>query len=61
MADGFASEIYEDSSLDATARIIDAGGDSDDRAVEAALRPRRLSEVSGQSRVCDQLSPKSYS
>src|SRR6476619_1977988 len=55
MADGFASEIYEDSSLDATARIIDAGGDPDDRAVEAALRPRRLSEVSGQSRVCDQL------
>lgn len=55
MADGFASEIYEDSSLDATARIIDAGGDPDDRAVEATLRPRRLSEVSGQSRVCDQL------
>src|SRR6476661_9828374 len=56
MADGFASEIYEDSSLDATARIIDAGGDPDDRAVEAALRPRRLSELSGQQRVRDQLS-----
>ena len=53
--DGFASEMYEDSSLDATARIIDAGGDADDRTVEAALRPRRLSEVSGQTRVCDQL------
>src|SRR6185436_16916786 len=55
MADGFASEMYEDSSLDATARIIDAGSDADERTVEAALRPRRLSEVSGQTRVCDQL------
>ena len=55
MSDGYASEMYEDSSLDATARIIDAGSDADERTVEAALRPRRLSEVSGQTRVCDQL------
>ena len=55
-ADGFASEMYEDSSLDATARIVDAGGDADERIVEAALRPRRLSEFPGQTRVRDQLS-----
>lgn len=55
-ADGFSNEIYEDSSLDATARIVDAGSDTDDRTVEAALRPRRLSELSGQQRVRDQLS-----
>jgi Holliday junction DNA helicase RuvB len=54
--DGFSNEIYEDSSLDATARIVDAGSDTDDRTVEAALRPRRLSELSGQQRVRDQLS-----
>jgi Holliday junction DNA helicase RuvB len=54
-ADGFASEMYEDSSLDATARIVDAGGDADERTVEAALRPRRLSEFPGQARVRDQL------
>jgi len=47
---------YGDSSIDATARIVDAGGDDDERRVEAALRPRRLSEFPGQTRVCDQLS-----
>ena len=46
---------FNDSSLDATARIVDAGGDDDERRVEAALRPRRLSEFPGQTRVCDQL------
>ena len=46
---------YGDSSIDATARIVDAGGDDDERRVEAALRPRRLSEFPGQTRVCDQL------
>jgi holliday junction DNA helicase RuvB len=56
MADGFSSEMYEDSSLDATARIVDPAGDTDERTVEMALRPRRLSEFSGQSRVRDQLS-----
>ena len=46
---------FVDSSIDATARIVDAGGDDDERRVEAALRPRRLSEFPGQARVCDQL------
>jgi Holliday junction DNA helicase RuvB len=43
------------SRIDATARIVDAGGDDDERRVEAALRPRRLCEFPGQTRVCDQL------
>jgi Holliday junction DNA helicase RuvB len=43
------------STFEATARIVDAGGDDDERRVEAALRPRRLSEFPGQTRVCDQL------
>ena len=42
-------------SLDATARIVDPGGDDDERQVEAALRPKRLSEFPGQTRVRDQL------
>jgi holliday junction DNA helicase RuvB len=46
---------YGEDSIDATARIVDAGGDDDERRVEAALRPRRLSEFPGQTRVCDQL------
>ena len=46
---------YDDSSIDATARIVDPGGDDDERRVESALRPRRLSEFPGQTRVCDQL------
>jgi holliday junction DNA helicase RuvB len=41
---------------EATARIVDAGSDDDERRVEAALRPRRLAEFPGQTRVCDQLS-----
>ncbi len=56
MADGFSSEMFEDSSIDATARVVDTGSDADERTVEAALRPRRLSEFTGQTRVCDQLS-----
>jgi holliday junction DNA helicase RuvB len=43
------------SMIEATARIVDAGGDDDERRVEAALRPRRLAEFPGQTRVCDQL------
>jgi Holliday junction DNA helicase RuvB len=54
--EGFSSEMYEDSSLDATARIVDPARDTDERTVEMALRPRRLSEFSGQTRVRDQLS-----
>ena len=56
MSDGFSSEMYEDSSLDATARIVNPAGDTDERTVEMALRPRRLSEFTGQTRVRDQLS-----
>ena len=46
---------WEDGSIDATARIVDASGQEDERQVEAALRPRRLSEFPGQVRVRDQL------
>ncbi len=48
-------EREDDGSLDATARIVDAGGTEDDRTVEAALRPRRLADFPGQPRVRDQL------
>jgi Holliday junction DNA helicase RuvB len=56
VTDGFSSEIYEDDSVDATARVVDARSDTDERTVEAALRPRRLTEFAGQPRVRDQLS-----
>lgn len=36
-------------------RLTDADADGDERAVEAALRPRTLDEVVGQTRVRDQL------
>ena len=36
-------------------RLTDAEADGDERAVEAALRPRTLDEVVGQTRVRDQL------
>jgi Holliday junction DNA helicase RuvB len=54
---GFAAyaDRSDHGSLDATARIVDAGGDEDERTVEAALRPRRLAEVAGQPRVREQL------
>jgi len=56
---GYSSEDqdggYGDSSIEATARIVDAGGDDVERRIEAALRPRSLSEFPGQTRVCDQL------
>ena len=51
----FADGDDDASGVEATARIVDAGGDDDERRVEAALRPRRLSEFPGQTRVCDQL------
>ncbi len=35
--------------------LIDAGADGDERAVEAALRPRSLDEIIGQERVREQL------
>jgi Holliday junction DNA helicase RuvB len=52
----YDDEDDDNSSTEATARIVDSGGDDDERRVEAALRPRRLSEFPGQTRVCDQLS-----
>jgi Holliday junction DNA helicase RuvB len=36
--------------------LVAAEADGDERAVEAALRPRTLAEVIGQARVCEQLS-----
>ena len=36
--------------------LTQADADGDERVVEAALRPRSLAEVVGQSRVCEQLS-----
>jgi holliday junction DNA helicase RuvB len=55
---GFASEMLEaekGGANEATARVVDAAGSDDDRLVEAALRPKRLSEFPGQPRVRDQL------
>ncbi|MBW3086304.1 Holliday junction ATP-dependent DNA helicase RuvB [Austwickia sp. TVS 96-490-7B] len=50
-------EATTDGSYDATARVVDpvVGADDDEQRVEAALRPRRLADVAGQDRVCDQL------
>ena len=48
-------QVWDDGSFDATARIVDAAGDTDERQVEAALRPKRLDEFPGQTRVRDQL------
>ena len=47
--------LEADGSYEATARVVDAAGSDDERLVEAALRPRRLSEFPGQPRVRDQL------
>jgi Holliday junction DNA helicase RuvB len=44
-----------DPSYDATARVVDARPDEGDRQVEAALRPRRLGDFPGQTRVREQL------
>ncbi|GMA19835.1 Holliday junction branch migration DNA helicase RuvB [Arsenicicoccus piscis] len=51
-----AEGVLDDGSYEATARVVDAGSDADERTVEAALRPRRLAEFPGQPRVRDQLS-----
>ena len=44
-----------DAELGHLQRLTDADADGDERAVEAALRPRTLDEVVGQARVRDQL------
>lgn len=49
-----APDVWEDG-FDATARIVDAGSDTDERQVEAALRPKRLDDFPGQPRVREQL------
>jgi Holliday junction DNA helicase RuvB len=41
---------------DGEERVVSPGADADDRAVESALRPKRLSELVGQARVREQLS-----
>jgi Holliday junction DNA helicase RuvB len=46
---------WADGSFEATARIVDAGSDTDERQVEAALRPKRLDDFPGQTRVREQL------
>ena len=46
----------DDGSFDATARVVDGRGDDQDRKVEMALRPRRLADYTGQTRVRNQLS-----
>ncbi|NNG40815.1 Holliday junction branch migration DNA helicase RuvB [Flexivirga sp. ID2601S] len=46
---------YDDESYDATARIVDPGGDEEERRIEAALRPKKLADFPGQPRVRDQL------
>ncbi|MDQ6716016.1 MAG: AAA family ATPase, partial [Actinomycetota bacterium] len=45
----------DDGPYDANARVVDARPDEQDRQVEAALRPRRLADFPGQTRVRDQL------
>ncbi|MBW8731952.1 MAG: Holliday junction branch migration DNA helicase RuvB [Terrabacter sp.] len=52
---GAEPDVWDDGSFDATARIVDAVGDTDERQVEAALRPKRLDDFPGQTRVRDQL------
>jgi len=49
-------ESEDDGSFEATARVVDARPDERDRQVEAALRPRRLADFPGQTRVREQLS-----
>ncbi|HET7304922.1 MAG TPA: Holliday junction branch migration DNA helicase RuvB [Segeticoccus sp.] len=50
-----AGEAHGDGSVDATSRVVDAVPEEDERQVEAALRPRRLRDIHGQTRVRDQL------
>lgn len=41
--------------MDSVSDILAADADPDERAVEAALRPKTLGELIGQDRVCEQL------
>ncbi len=54
-AEGVQRDPVDDGSYEATVRVVDGRPDEQDRQVEAALRPRRLEDFPGQTRVCDQL------
>ena len=45
----------DDGSYELTARVVTADAEADERVVESALRPTRLAELIGQTRVRDQL------
>ncbi len=47
--------VADDGSYELSPRVVAADADADERAVESALRPTRLDELIGQSRVRDQL------
>jgi holliday junction DNA helicase RuvB len=47
--------VAEDGSYELTARVVAADADPDERVIEGALRPTRLAELIGQTRVRDQL------
>jgi Holliday junction DNA helicase RuvB len=53
---GIAGEPPGDLEYDESAALIDADADADERAVESALRPKRLADFVGQRVVRDQLS-----
>ncbi|MGB8380471.1 MAG: Holliday junction branch migration DNA helicase RuvB [Dermatophilaceae bacterium] len=55
MSQDIGAEQWDEGTWDATARVVDPRGDDPERQVEAALRPRRLAEFPGQTRVRDQL------
>ncbi len=48
-------EQWPDGSYEATTRIVDSRGEDREQQLEAALRPRRLAEFPGQTRVREQL------
>ena len=50
-----ADRGWEDGSYEASPRVVDPRGEDRERQVEAALRPRRLVDFPGQTRVRDQL------
>ena len=56
MSKGYGSEVREGEGGDfESSRVLDARGEADEQQVEAALRPKRLAEFPGQTRVRDQL------
>src|ERR1700691_1874345 len=55
-AAGAADEERVVSAVADEERVVSAVADEDDRVIEGALRPKRLSEVVGQNRVREQLS-----